>query len=249
VDAINKWASDNTEGLINKVVTEFDPDTIAAIANAIYFSDRWSWEFDLKKTAEDVFHAPAGNTKAFYMLREGNELRYYEDDQVQAMPLGFISGGGMYIILPKNGDAAGLLSSMTNEYFEQIQYNSPPSTGKLLLPRFSIEGDTMDLKDALIALGVPLFDTSGGGTITGLIKEDMDLYVSSAVQKALIRVDEKGTTAAAVTVLGMTATSAGPSEPTKPFEMICDKPFVFVLYDHTNDGGDQVLFTGMVNTI
>jgi serpin B len=243
---INKWASDNTEGLINNVVSDLDPDTVAAIANAIYFSDRWSREFIPENTAEDVFHSPVGDTEAFYMLREGNDLIYYEDNQVQAMPLGFTSGGGMYIILPKDGDALGLLSSMTDDYFEEIQNNSIPATGKLLLPRFSIEGDTMDLRATLIALGVPLFDTSGGSTITGLVKENIPLYLSSAVQKALIRVDEKGTTAAAVTVL-MGATSAGPSEPTKPFEVICNKPFVFVLYDYTQDGGKQVLFTGMVN--
>jgi serine protease inhibitor len=33
----------------------------------------------------------------------------------------------------------------------------------------------------------------------------------------------------------------------EPFEMICDKPFAFVLYGRTYDGGSQVLFTGMVN--
>jgi serpin B len=246
VAAINKWASDNTEGLIDNVVSYFDPETVAAIANAIYFSDRWSREFIPEKTVEDVFHSPAGDTQAFYMLRQGNELLYYEDEQAQAMPLGFTSGGGMYIILPKNGDALGLLSSMTDDYFEQIQREVCPATGKLLLPRFSIEGDTRDLRDTLIALGVPLFDASAGSTLTGLVKENIPLYLSSAVQKALIRVDEKGTTAAAVTVL-MGVTSAGPSEPTKPFEMICNKPFVFVLYDYTQDGGNQVLFTGMVN--
>jgi hypothetical protein len=32
------------------------------------------------------------------MLREGNALPYYEDDKVQTMPLGFTSGGSMYII-------------------------------------------------------------------------------------------------------------------------------------------------------
>ncbi|MDR3303902.1 MAG: hypothetical protein LBS86_05770 [Treponema sp.] len=247
VSAINKWARDNTEGLIDNVVTEFDPDTVAAIANAIYFSDRWSWEFDPEQSSQAVFHAPVGDTPAFYMLREGDDLLYYEDDTAQAMPLSFISGGGMYIILPKNGDALGLLSSMTDDYFEQIHRDAHPATGRLLLPRFSIEGDPMNLRDTLIALGVPLFDASDGATLTGLIKEDIPLGLSSAVQKALIRVDEKGTTAAAVTVLSMDASSAGPSEPTAPFDMICNKPFVFVLYDYTRDGGRQVLFTGMVN--
>ena len=35
--------------------------------------------------------------------------------------------------------------------------------------------------------------------------------------------------------------------PENPFEMICDRPFVFVLCGATKDGGDQVLFTGIVN--
>jgi hypothetical protein len=35
--------------------------------------------------------------------------------------------------------------------------------------------------------------------------------------------------------------------PKETFEMICNKPFVFVLYGSTYDGGAQVLFTGVVN--
>jgi serine protease inhibitor len=60
----------------------------------------------------------------------------------------------------------------------------------------------------------------------------------------VIKVDEKGTTAAAVTVM-MAAGSSMPL-PTEPFEMVCDRPFVFVLTGNTYDGGAQVLFTGMV---
>jgi transposase-like protein len=79
------------------------------------------------------------------------------------------------------------------------------------------------------------------------MKERMTVGLSSAVQKAVIKVDEKGTTAAAVTVMAG-ATSAGPDdEEKKPFTLICDKPFVFVLYGGTVDGGSQVLFTGLVN--
>lgn len=44
VDAVNRWSSDNTEGLIEEIVNEFEPAAIVAIANAIYFSDRWQWE-------------------------------------------------------------------------------------------------------------------------------------------------------------------------------------------------------------
>jgi serpin B len=241
VDAVNRWASENTEGLIKDLIKEFDPATIAAIANAIYFSDRWDWEFSPSKTKEDVFHAKRGDSTAFYMLREGENQLYYEDERVQAISLRFKHDGGMYIILPRDGDAAALFSSMTNEYFNEIRNGVRLAEGKLLLPRFSIEND-IGLNDALISLGVPLFD---GAPLTGLIEEE-PLVLTAATQRALIQVDEKGTTAAAVTVMEIGGTSVGP-QPNRPFEMICDRPFVFILYDHTHDGGNQILFTGVVN--
>jgi serpin B len=240
VDAVNKWASDNTDGLITNLIKEFDPRTVAAIANAIYFSDRWSWEFDPAKTKEDVFHANGGDSRAFFMLREGDDQSYYEDDKMQAIRLWFVNNGSMYIILPKNGDATVLLSSMTNDYFKKISFNR--AKGKLLLPRFSVENDISGLKEALISMGVPLFVSE---PLTGLINEK-PLLLTAAMQKALIKVDEKGTTAAAVTEMGMAA--AGIRRPSdKTFEMICDRPFVFILCEYTHDGGDQILFTGIVN--
>lgn len=246
VNLVNQWASDNTEGLITEIVQEFTPNTVAAIANAIYFSDRWEWEFNPNETIENVFHSPTGDMTAFYMLREGDGQLYYEDDKIQAMSLSFLtSGGGMYIMLPRDGDAEGLLSSMTSEYFEEIKGKRIFATGKLLLPRFSIESDVMQLGDTLTALGVPLFDETTA-PLDRLTKEKTHLYVASAVQKAVIEVDEKGTTAAAVTMLDLDD-SAAEFEPTKPFKMICDKPFVFVLYGYTYDGGTQILFTGIVN--
>ncbi|MDR0292556.1 MAG: hypothetical protein LBH95_00175 [Oscillospiraceae bacterium] len=245
VDAVNQWASESTDGLITDLVREFDPQTVAAIANAIYFSDRWAWEFRPEQTKEGVFHAAAGDSAACYMLREGDAQTYYEDDRVQAMPLQFKTGGGMYIILPKTGGAKELLSSMTNDYFSEIQSDSIHATGKLLLPRFSIENDVQNLKETLEELGIPLFDRESAPLSGGLIEESVPVWLSDAIQKAVVQVDEKGTTAAAVTVIP--APGAGMPQPTEPFQMICDKPFVFILYEHTHDGGSQVLFTGIVN--
>jgi serpin B len=243
VREVNNWVDKHTNGMIPKIVEEFKSGTAAVIANAIYFFDRWEWKFNPSETKENVFYAPEGETTAFYMLREGNELTYYEDEKVQAMPLRFTTGGGLYILLPRDGDAAGLLASMTNAYFSKIQAGLTPAKGKLLLPRFSIEGDLMSFGNILKNLGVPLFDE---GSLTGVIEETA-LQLSDALHKAVIKVDEKGTTAAAVTLLLADATSAGPQEPEKTFEMNCNKPFVFVLYDRTYKGDGQVLFTGMVN--
>jgi serpin B len=245
VDAVNRWASENTNGLITNLVQEFDPETVAAIANAIYFSDRWQREFKPEETKEGVFHAAAGDRTAFYMLREGDRQRYYEDSRVQAMPL-FMNDGGLYIILPKTGSAVELLSSMSNEYFNEIQTGATWETGKLLLPRFSIENDTQSLKAALEGLGVPLFNEDTAPLTAGLVQGNESVWLSDAMQKAVIHVDEKGTTAAAVTDLAAYALGIRP-QPTRLFEMICDRPFVFILYDYIYDGGNQILFTGIVN--
>jgi serpin B len=241
VNAVNRWASDNTDGLIKDLVKEFHPLTVAAIANSIYFSDRWSWEFSPEQTKEGVFHAPSGDTTAFYMLREGSNQIFYEDSKVKAIQLGFVNGSGMYFILPKAAGAEQLLSSFTNQYFDEIQQKSYPAEGKLLLPRFSIES-SIDLIQSFKSLGIPFFE---GWPFTGLIIEDDEIFLSQAIQKAIIKVDEKGTTAAAVTLLGFAGT--GMPEPTKPFEMVCDRPFVFILFGNTYDGGKQILFTGIVN--
>jgi len=243
VDAVNRWASRQTNGLVENAVEKFDPYT-AAIVNAVYFYDGWKDEFHTDDTREDVFHAPDGDENAYFMLRKGDGQTYYEDDRVQAVPLTFKSGGGLYIILPKSGGATDLLSAMTSEYFNRIQAGSVKKDGTLLLPRFTFKSNVRGLKEALSALGVPLFDISSR-PLTGLIEEDTPMLVSDVTQRAVIKVDEKGATAAAMTII-----QNGPGAPPPPkedFIMICNRPFVFVLYMHTTDGGNQILFTGVVN--
>ena len=109
------------------------------------------------------------------------------------------------------------------------------------MPRFKIDSGAMRLVDTLAALGMPLVDLNLA-PLTGLVKET-PAFISDAVQKAVIEVDEKGTTAAAMTVMMMCG-SAMP-QPTKPFSMVCDKPFAFILYGN----GGQILFTGVVNHV
>ncbi|MCL1912500.1 MAG: hypothetical protein FWG10_01120 [Eubacteriaceae bacterium] len=242
--AINKWVSDNTDGLITDLVQEFSEETIAAIANAIYFSDGWSKEFDPGNTTQDLFHSPSGNINASFMSREADGQAYYEDSQIQAATLRFASGGGLMVILPKEASAQRSLASMTPQRFSQIRDGSSPQSGKLLLPKFKVESGLLDLKSALESLGVPLFNREEA-PLAGLVEQEMSVWVSGAVQKAFIEVDEKGATAAAATAMPIDATSM--PVPTEPFEMVCDKPFVFVLFEYTYDALDQVLFTGIVN--
>jgi serpin B len=116
-----------------------------------------------------------------------------------------------------------------------MQRDSSPRTGKLSLPRFEAE-NKIDLVEAMQEMDISIF----GDELDRLLESGFPLGIGAATQKAVIKVDEKGTTAAAVTV--MVAPGAALPEQTEPFEMVCDKPFAFVL---EKDG--QILFIGAVN--
>jgi serpin B len=59
-------------------------------------------------------------------------------------------------------------------------------------------------------------------------------------------VGEAGTEAAAVTTIFMTSSVAMPMDPPKPFEMICDRPFLFTIVDARTE---MILFMGVVNQL
>lgn len=241
-DTVNAWAEEHTEGLITRIIDSFTPDTKAAIANAIYFSDRWHWEFDQADTKKDSFSAPAGKTEADFMLHEG-EMSYYEDDELQAVRLSFVMGGSMIVLLPKEVSPEALLTSCSASRLRTLEDGCRPREGRLLLPRFEMESGVMNLNDALSAMDVPLFDPGSPG-LSGLVRDE-DLCISQAVQSAMIKVDEEGTTAAAVTMMALAG--AALVTPTEPFEMICNRPFAFLLLGPPTAGISPVLFCGVVN--
>jgi serpin B len=247
VTAVNQWAYENTNGRISEVIQEFHPDTVAAIANAIYFSDQWQSPFNPANTRRDIFHAPTGDTYAYFMQQSWSHTNYFENDQMQSVTLSFETGGGLTILLPKNGNATELLANMTTEKFTKIAQDSVTAQGTLLLPRFSIQ-NTINLPEALSRLGLsPLF-CEKSAPLTELIYSPHPCFIDQAVQVALLEIDEKGATAAAVTIMVAVAESAPPT-PEVTFEIICNRPFALILHRPTTDGGKQILFTAVINHV
>jgi len=246
IDLINNWAYFHTQGLIPSIVSSLDPDAIAVIINAIFFSDKWMNPFPESMTHQDIFHGPVGEGNAYFMELAEQHIGYFEDEHIQAVNLHFLHGGALTILLPRSGSATELLASMTGDYFAYIQEGIAMTLGRLVLPRFTIEHSMDNLAEVLAEMGIPLFDGGAAPLTGGLVEEPIPVWISNVIQKAMIDVDEEGTTAAAVTAMEMVG-SALPPEPEDVFEMICNRPFVFVLHRYTLDGGNQVLFAGVVN--
>ncbi|MDO4293312.1 MAG: serpin family protein [Eubacteriales bacterium] len=244
-DEVNAWAEEQTEGKITELIDSFDPDTVAAIANALYFSDSWAEQFVEENTADAVFHGAKGDKTVPFMNQKLDSAVYYEDGQLQAVVLNTANGGQMTLVLPGEGQTAEqALESLDAETLQKIQ-SSEGRTVQLSLPKFHLESGVFSVKEALESLGVPLTDAQNPH-LTGLV-ENESLYLSQAVQKAMVEADEKGLTAAAVTVMAISRMSLAPE--TEPVELTFDKPFAFVLSADGGEAGQQVLFTGVVNQI
>ena len=94
------------------------------------------------------------------------------------------------------------------------------------------------MKRPLMALGMK--SAFGDADLSGI--SGRPLFISAVRQKAFVEVNEEGTEAAAVTSVGISA-SAIEMNPPKPFQMIVDRPFLFLIADEQTG---VILFMGVV---
>jgi serpin B len=247
-EAINDWVSKKTKGLIPNVLdSEPAPETVLVLANSLYFSGRWDWEFDPDDTSPLPFKGTRGETEVPFMIHTG-EQSYYEDDSVQAIRMSFVGGSSMTVLLPREGvsvrDVIGMLS---DGFVDKTDFSA--HKGTLKLPKFKTD-TKHDLAQVLKDLGMTVMFDGSVNSFGGLIEERIGdpIYISSIFQKAYIEVDEKGTTAAAVTVIEAPASDMPPTEEPPPFEMTVDRPFVFLLTQRAG-AGEVILFVGAINNI
>lgn len=240
-DVINKWGSDHTMGMIPEVLKEdeFNPDCVSFLLNAIYFKGTWQYQFDKNMTQDEGFLHP-GLTKeelVIPMMHQTAELDYLETDNFQALRLPYGNGAwNMTVLLPTvnihevdtGEDINKVLKSLNTASWQKIQQQMAPMKVDVHLPR--LESDTdIDLIPIMGKLGMTKAFTSAAefpnfcntATFIGLMK-----------QVAKIKLDEEGTEAAAVTVIGMDKSMAGPSEPDYA-TFYANHPFLYVISEKT----------------
>ena len=237
---INHWADQSTHGKIQDVVRwPFESATRVVLANAIYFKGKWERPFDKQETRPHAFYPASGGEKEVPTMWRHGQFAHQRSDDFQAVQLPYAGGRlCLDVYLP---DADSSLTKLL------ARFNSAPERSKMLegfldregtlaLPRFKLEYD-ITLNDPLQALGIKR--AFHGGDFSAM--SDESLEVSEVKQKSYVEVNEEGTEAAAVTVGMMRATAV--LRPQKPFEMIVDRPFFFVIKDTQTK---SILFMGVV---
>lgn len=236
---VNRWVSENTHGKIEKLVEgPLSGMTGAFIANAIYFKGTWQDKFDVKQTRTRPFHLQAAATKDVPLMQRHAEFQYKASDAFQAVWLPYQGRRlGMYVFLPAtNSTVEKMLTGLAHKFWEG--FGETPGT--LALPKFTL-AFRAELKEHLNELGMKKPFVAGVADFSGI--STTPLYISSVVHKSFVEVNEEGTEAAAATGITMNATAV--HKPRAPFEMIVDRPFLFLIQDRITRAP---LFVGIVNT-
>ncbi|MDE6675753.1 MAG: hypothetical protein K2K19_13265, partial [Acetatifactor sp.] len=146
--------------------------------------------------------------------------------------LPYQSGDFAYLaILPNEGtEVRELYRQLTPVALAELLASENREPCDLRLPKYEVSFDRR-LNDSLQAMGLVrafdsnLSDLSG----LGLTEQGDSLYISLVKQKALFRVDEKGTEAAAVTLVAVAGGAAMPLS--EPRQLYFDRPFVYMILD------------------
>jgi serpin B len=236
-DAINAWVAGKTENQIPMLFPagSIGVDTRLVLANAVYFHGDWLTPFD-PNSANGTFHAAAGDVSVPMMSAEFNAT-IWSGTGWSAAALPYDGGTtAMILIVPDAGTFASFEQGLTADGLAPIlTAGQQAQAGSLSMPRFKFSLST-SLNDTLTVLGMPnafdptLADFSG-------IDGAKDLFVQAVIHQADIAVDEKGTTAAAATGIGVGTAAASLNN------LTVDRPFVFFIV-HQPTGA--LLFAGRV---
>jgi serpin B len=237
---MNAWANEKTHGKINGIADGLiDPLTDLFLANAVYFKGKWEEPFEVKSTKDRVFHLRGGRQKKLPMMEQSRRFTYRRGTGYQAVRLPYQGWNlAMYVFLPDAGsNPEKLLGIMNGDTWQRVtEPGFSEREGTVVLPRFKLEYG-VELKQPLRAMGMKA--AFGKADFSGI--SDRPLFISAVRQRTFVEVNEEGTEAAAVT--GAPMPSGIEMNPPKPFEMIVDSPFLFLIEDKQTR---TILFMGVV---
>lgn len=239
VNTINDWVSSHTHEKIDQIIDHIDPSTMMILINAIYFNCVWEVQFNPDDTYDAPFYNADGTKFGMVdMMKLESTFHVAYSDRYRAVELPYKNKKfSMYLFLPDEGISVNKLAEELDgaTWNNWLKSFNEVSDYNIELPRFEFEFDR-SLKEDLRAMGLEVAFTNEAD-FSGI--SEIDLLISDVIHKTYIKVNEKGTEAAAVTAVTMDLTSAGPGTILR-----FDRPFLFAI---TENSSKSILFMGKVS--
>lgn len=267
----NDFVNEQTNGFIKSTPTEFTPDTAYDFMNIAYFSAKWDSDLNKMEVINPnfKFYNIKGQYDEVKGVGFTSARNYYETDDAYACVLYYHTEDKanpmfdnkplyrMIVILPKEPSYDGINfvrrpNPLNPSASVDINQFLPNEDGEITAPvsyvdEFNFVMPEIDLNCAfdtkmmdektMSLMGIPDFSK---------VKFNDEIYANAnpsddyLVQVVRIKSDETGTTAAAVTEITQKNSIMMESEKTR-FDFICDRPFIYVIYDDVNH---DVAFVG-----
>ncbi|XP_074536581.1 glia-derived nexin [Halichoeres trimaculatus] len=242
---INAWVNNKTKGHISSLIK---PDmlndlTRLVAVNSIYFKGLWKSRFQPKNTKMGPFTGGDGTVYKVPMMSQLSVFNMGVVTTSQGLKYEVIElpyhGGSisMLIVLPSEEDTplSRVIPHISTATVHSWTSLMVARKVHLSIPKFTVDAE-VDLEDPLSALGITDMFNQAKADFRHISAAEQ-LYVSRALQKAKIIVNEDGTKAAAATTAILMARSSPPW-------VTVDRPFLFLIR-HKPTG--TILFMGQIN--
>jgi serine protease inhibitor len=246
---INRWVEDETSHRIKDLLPprSITTDTRLVLVNAIYFLADWASKFEPRATAEAPFHASKAESHPVPMMNQEAWFKHARADGVSVLELPYQGAAtAMLVILPDAIDGLATVErTLDAATLARWRGALESKQVEVALPKFTIDPPAaLELSGPLIDLGMRDAFDPHTADFTGIaVPPDPEkrLFISKVFHKAFVKVDEKGTEAAAATAIVM-ADGAG-AAPSQPERFTADHPFLFAIVDQATG---LILFLGRV---
>ncbi|MGN0611252.1 MAG: serpin family protein [Ruminiclostridium sp.] len=229
-DEINKWVSDNTDGMVDKILDDIPYDAIMYLINAVSFDAEWESEYYEHQVRYADFTDANGNKTDVRMMSSDEHTYLYGENCTGFMKNYKGSEYSFAALLPnKDMNISDFISSLNGSELNRILSNAESCTVETKMPKFEYEYSA-ELNDALSALGMPTAFDESKADFSGIGKfSNGNIFIGRVIHKTKITVNEKGTKAGAATAVELVMSAA----PLEDKSVTLDRPFVYMIIDNS----------------
>ncbi|XP_056620743.1 serpin peptidase inhibitor, clade A (alpha-1 antiproteinase, antitrypsin), member 10a [Triplophysa dalaica] len=232
--SINDYVRGRTGGKIIDMVDSVDPQTMAMLISAAYFTGQWQQPFNASNTQEERFYVNKYTIVQVPMMFRSDKyyLAYDPTLKVGILKLPCEDGTAMLVLLPNEDvDYTHIEESITGHVFRGWVAKLKKTKLEVQLPRFSLQ-QSNSLKMSLASLGIKeVFES--GADLSGISSAE-GLKLSEVVQKVAFDVDETG---------GSSGYAFNNFFTTLPPRLTFNRPFIFIVY---HEATKCILYIGRV---
>ena len=248
INEINKWVYNNTDKMIDSIISEIDEKLgVAYLINAVAFDAKWDVKYKPYDIQQGTFTDINRSIQKVDFM-DSLEDKYIDDGNARGFIKPYSNGDYSFVALLPNDDVSiyQYIDSLTGAGFVQAINDAQSAKVEAIIPKFEFDYN-LELNSALYDLGMQAAFSSRDADFSRMadFSNDNNISIEKVLHKTYIAITEIGTIAGAATAVSITE-AAMQIAPETIITIRLDRPFVFAIIDNATN---LPLFVGTVLTM